>query len=185
MISCLGNMPDVGKALSKHLRQAQSKLVLVGERKNECGGGSYYELHNELGAKLPRPRLDQIGQELRAIYELIQQELVLSAHDVSKGGLAIALAKMSFKNRIGFKVTLPPGSLASNIKLFSESGGFILEVDPAKLRQLEEILDQKQLPYTILGQTQTQPRLQIENCLDLSLDEAHLAFENGLREKLL
>ncbi len=183
MISCLGNLPDVRKVVSRHFRQNQSALVLVGERLDECGGGSYYELYDELGFQLPKPRLDQISQELSAIYDLIQQQLVLAAHDISKGGLAVALAQMSFKNRIGFKVELP-GSLATDKTLFSESSGFILEVEQSKLASVKHLLRQRQLYFALLGQTQMQPWLQIETCLDLSLEEARLAFENGLRGKL-
>ncbi len=184
MMSCLGMLPDVRKVVSRHFRQAQSTLILLGERRDECGGGAYYELYGELGAQLPKPRLEQISQELRTIYALIQQEQILAVQVVAKGGLAVALAKMSFKNRIGFTVALP-GSLPMDKKLFSETGGFILEVEPSKLASVKALLAQRQQPFALLGQTQAPPRLQIETALDLSLEEASLAFENGLREKLL
>jgi len=183
MISCLGNLPDVRKVISKHLLHTQSTLVLIGERRDECGGSAYYALYEELGSQLPKPRLDQIRDELNALYDLIQDELLLSAHDISNGGLAVALAKMSFKNRIGFTVELP-GDLPLDKKLFSESGGFIVEVAPIHRVKVTALLRERNLPFIVLGTTQAQPRLQIANGLDLSLEEASHAFENGLREKL-
>ncbi len=63
----------------------------------------------------------------------IQQGLVLSAHDISEGGVAVALAEMSFKRQIGAKVEIP-GDLSTEKKLFSETGGFVLEVARDKMK---------------------------------------------------
>ena len=46
IITCLGAMADVNKALSYDLKQSNSILLMVGERKDECGGSVYYQLHN-------------------------------------------------------------------------------------------------------------------------------------------
>ncbi len=184
MISCLGSLPDIRKLLSPHFQKPNSLLLLLGERLDECGGSAYYALYNEQGAELPKPRLDTIQKELRALFELIQQGQLLAVRSISKGGLAVALAKMSFKNNIGFKINIP-GPLPSNKKLFSETGGFVLELEPKDLAAIKESLEAQQLPFSILGQTQAQPRLQIDTVLDLNLEQAKLAFENGLREKLL
>jgi phosphoribosylformylglycinamidine synthase II len=184
MISCLGSLPDIRKVISRHFQLSGSLLLLIGERQDECGGSSYYELHEVLGAKLPKPRLEQIGKELQALFDLIQNGLALAAHDISKGGLAVALAKMSFKNNLGFKVEIP-GTLALDKKLFSETGGFILEIKRDHLAAVQALFKKHQLSFSILGETQTLPRLQIENYLDTEIEAAKLAFENGLREKLL
>lgn len=183
MISCLGSLADVSKVISMHLRETQSKLLYLGEQKDECGGSAYYALYQELGKNLPKPRLDFIAEELRALFDLIQEELLLCAHDVSQGGLAVALAKMSFKNKIGVRVN-PHNALPIDKQLFSESGGFILEVAPANLAKVSELLKRRRLPFTLLGETQALPRLQIGASLDLALQDAERAFENGLREKL-
>ncbi len=45
------------KPLRMHFKKPDSSTVLIGERKDECGGSVYYELHDELGANLPKPDL--------------------------------------------------------------------------------------------------------------------------------
>jgi phosphoribosylformylglycinamidine (FGAM) synthase-like enzyme len=183
MISCLGSMPDVSKAISKNLQRKDSSLILVGERRDECGGSVYYDLHGELGAALPKPDFATIGKEIYAVVDAIQQGLVLSAHDISEGGVAVALAEMSFKNCLGVNVTVP-GSLAIDKKLFGETGGFILEVAKDRVTAVKKVFGHYQIPIAVMGQTHVLARLQMDGCVDLAIADARRAWENGLREKI-
>ena len=184
MISCLGNLPDVDKVVTKNLQRRDSVLVLIGERKNECGGSVYYDLFGELGAHLPKPDLKNIAAEIHALTEAIQQGLVLAAHDISEGGVAVAIAEMSFKNAIGVTAMIP-GELAVSKKLFGETGGFILQVAKEKLTALQVIFSHYQIPIFTIGQTIMPPQLKLQDCIDLSITELKRAWENGLREKLV
>ncbi len=184
MISCLGNMPDVGKVISKNFQQKDSLILLVGARKDECGGSVYYDLHGQLGANVPMPDLKTIATEIRAVSAAIQQGLVLSAHDISDGGVACALAEMSFKKFLGVKVEIA-GDLPAEKKLFGESGGFILEVAKDKYSAVKKVFNRFEIPLFELGHTQVLARLQMQNCIDVMISDAKLAWENGLREKLL
>ena len=121
---------------------------------------------------------------MHAMYELIQCGLVLAVHCIAEGGVAVALAEMSFKNLIGVNIHLP-GDLALDKKLFTESGGFILEVVREHLRELRKILLNYQVSMIILGETTTIPRLCMHEVIDLPISEAKDAWENGLRERLL
>jgi phosphoribosylformylglycinamidine synthase II len=184
MISCLGNMHDVSKVVTKNLQRSDSLLVLVGERKDECGGSVYYDLHGELGANVPKPDLTRIAAEIHAINDGIQQGLILSAHDISDGGLAVALAEMSFKNNIGAVLNIS-GDLADEKKLFGETGGFILEIAKDKLATLKKTFAFYQISMEVIGNTQTQSRLEMQSCINLAVSDAKSAWQNGLREKLL
>jgi phosphoribosylformylglycinamidine synthase len=104
MISCVGSLPDISQVVTYDLKRRESTLVLIGERKDECGGSVYYQIHQELGSRIPKPDLSSIAREIHALHTAIQQGLILSAHDISEGGVAVALAEMSFKNKIGVKV---------------------------------------------------------------------------------
>jgi phosphoribosylformylglycinamidine synthase II len=184
MISCVGNLPDVSKVVSKSLQRSNSTLVLIGERLDECGGSVYYDLAGELGANVPKPDLATLGQQVHAVAAAIQQGLVLSAHDISDGGLAVALAEMTFKNAIGVQVEVA-GELAADKKLFGETGGFILEVAPDKISALTKVFARHQITVITLGHTNASARLQIQNLIDVTVAAASQAWENGLREKLL
>ena len=118
------------------------------------------------------------------MYEAIQQELILAAHDISEGGVAVAIAEMSFKNQIGVKIEIP-GELSIEKKLFSETGGFILEVARENLSLCKELFLQHQVSFFVIGETVADARLQMCQCIDVSVQDAKHKWENGLREKLL
>lgn len=184
MISCLGAMADVSKAVTYDFKRAETTLILIGERKDECGGSVYYQLHNELGSHVPKPDLVSFNNEIHAVHTAIQNGLVLSAHDISEGGVAVALAEMSFKNQIGVKVDIP-GDLPNEKKLFSETGGFILEVANDKLKEIRKVFAGAAVPLILLGKTTTEPSLQMNGAINLTIKDAKKAWEDGLRKRLL
>ena len=184
MISCLGAMEDVAHVVTYDLKRPETLIMMVGERKDECGGSVYYQLHGELGANLPKPDLSTFSNEIHAVQSAIEKGLVLSAHDISEGGVAVALAEMSFRNQIGVKVDIP-GTLSTEKKLFGETGGFILEVARDKAKALREIFNQMKADVMVIGETISSTRLIMNEVIDLSITDAKDAFENGLRERLL
>src|SRR2546425_13000634 len=99
------------------------------------GGFEYYEqIHRVVGGIVPRVRLKTEKKILAAIVRTMRSNLALSAHDCSKGGLAVTLSEMAIKSgRVGFKVDLDrlPGKAGRiDEKLFSESPSrFILETE--------------------------------------------------------
>lgn len=184
MISCLGKLPNVEDALSYDFKKAGSLILLIGERKDECGGSVYYQLRNELGSNLPKPDLSTISNELFAVSQLIQRRLAQAAHDISEGGVAVALSEMSFKRSIGVDVTIP-GSLAADKLLFSETGGFVLELSEDNLTSVEEILTRHQVFYQIIGKTTGEEVLKMNSVINIPVNQAKHAWTNGLRERLL
>ncbi|MFO9679653.1 phosphoribosylformylglycinamidine synthase subunit PurL [Legionella pneumophila serogroup 8] len=184
MISCLGTLPDIDFAITFDFKKSDSLLILIGERKDECGGSVYYQLHNQLGSNVPKPDLSLFNREIHAVSSAIQHGLVNAAHDVSEGGVAVALAEMSFKNSLGVAVQIN-GELSADKLLFGETGGFILEIDKQHKAAFDKLVTQYQVPYMVIGHTTEQPILQMNSVINLPVEEARQAWENGLRERLL
>jgi phosphoribosylformylglycinamidine synthase II len=184
IISCIGVMEDYSKAISYDFKQPNSVILLIGERKDECGGSVYYQLYNQIGSQLPKPDLTRISKEILAVLSAIQKGLVRSAHDISEGGVAIALAEMSFRNNIGVNVFIP-GELAEDKKLFSETGGFILEISPNQLSVMEQLLSSYSISYSTLGETTEEPVLRINSVVNLSINEAYSAWQKGLAQRFI
>jgi phosphoribosylformylglycinamidine synthase len=121
------------------------------------------------------------------LHEAIQAGLVRSCHDLSEGGLAVALAEMAFAGDIGADVTeLKASNLSDEALLVSESPTrFILEVTPNHVAALEELFHPG-LPLKRLGQTVAQPRLRIagakgEWLIWAALDQLKEAWQKPLR----
>ncbi|HOL92396.1 MAG TPA: AIR synthase-related protein, partial [Clostridiales bacterium] len=74
-----------------------------------------------------------------------------SAHDVSDGGLAIALAECCMEKELGVKVKLE-SQLRTDAVLFSESQSrFVVSCSPEALAELEQAMVQREVPYRVLG----------------------------------
>ncbi len=183
MISVLGKLEDASKSLTYAFKRENSFLLLIGDRKDECGGSIYYDLHGEIGAAIPTPDLEKLKSAGEAIVQCAEKNLLLACHDISEGGIAAALAEMAIASGIGFSADIP-GNLREDKKIFSESFGFILECIPDQLPQIQKIFLKKSVPVEIIGTTNDSGTITISSCISCSVKEAAEAWYGGLRNKL-
>lgn len=152
------NVIDAGKVVSQEFKQPGSKVVLI---------------------PLPRktdetPDFAAVKKNFKKINQLIQSGKVLASYTVKGGGLAEAITKMSFGNRIGmvFENVMEPE------RLFAPGhGSIVLEVDPAS--DLETLLSE--VDYQVLGYTQAKETITV-NGIDIDLEEALVAWEEPLEK---
>ena len=86
---------------------------------------------------------------------LIQKDLVLSAHDVSSGGLLVSLSEMSIASNLGVKIQKPKKLTNLNEYFFGEDQSrYILEIDKKNLQHVEKILKNNNIYYENIGITQ-------------------------------
>ncbi len=162
LISALGRVPDVRRCVTMDLKEPGNLLFLVGETKAELGGSHYHLITGQAGGQVPQVDLSTAPKIFTKLYEAIQRGLVRSCHDLSEGGLAVAVAEMAFAGGVGADVTKlsESASLPDDVLLFSESPTrFLLEVSPNKAKTLREFFGE--LPLFEIGQTVKTQRLRI------------------------
>jgi len=194
IISCVGRIEDAKKAITMEFKEADSGVYLVGKRKDELGGSAYYNMFNELGKNLPKPNLSEVEKQIWAITDCIEQKLLLSCHDISDGGIAVTLAEMSFggngQNRIGLAVDLDKvlDDLENWRKLFSETGGFVMEIRNTDKDRLTQIFTDHGLEVYKIGKTSKESKFKIKNkdkkLIDLEIDKVSEVWLEGLRSKM-
>jgi phosphoribosylformylglycinamidine synthase len=156
VLGIVGLIGDVRKAVRPGFRAAGDAVVLVGESLDELGGTEYLKTIHGLEAGSP-PMLD-LEQEKRNqefVLEAIEAGLVRSAHDLSEGGLAVALAECAFHSpkKIGCQVDLASG-LRDDALLFGESQSRILMTcRPADLSGLLATAAARGVPAQAIGRT--------------------------------
>jgi phosphoribosylformylglycinamidine synthase len=120
VVAVLGSLPDPGLAIGAGF-VADGEILLLGRTNPGDFGGSEYAkaVHGALGGRPPRldMKLEAALHEL--LFEAARLRLLSSAHDLSDGGLAVALAEAALLGGRGFTVTLPAGE--PHRILFSES----------------------------------------------------------------
>jgi phosphoribosylformylglycinamidine synthase subunit PurL len=119
-VAMVGILPGLENVPVPWFTEVGHRVVLLGEDRDEHGGSAYLRLLH--GVEQGRPPAVDLAAE-RSLAELLRllafEGLARSAHDVSEGGLAMALAEMSFRAGLGARLRLPVTPAA----LFSESQG--------------------------------------------------------------
>ena len=183
IISCLGKIKDVDTAITMSFKKHNSKIFMIGKRKDELGGSLYYSLYDQLGANVPNPDLNEVKNQIYAITDCIDSRLIESCHDISDGGIAIALSEMTFENNIGCSVCIP-GELSTEKLLFSETGGFIIEVEDSNTDSVNKIFDKYNVSLELIGETSEDQKLIINDAINVEVEEMEDLWTNGLRDKV-
>ncbi len=151
LISALGQVDDVAKCVTMDLKQAGNLLYQVGTTKNELGGSHFALVNNLTGGQVPVVDFDVARQTFEAIHRSIQAGCIVSCHDLSEGGLAVAAAEMAFAGGLGASIDLDQvspglasdrnGTIPTVVLLFAESNSrFLCEVPPHCAARFEELL---------------------------------------------
>ena len=168
-------------------------LVIVGDTKNELGGSEYFEyIHKFIGGKCPVVTFDESKKNMQSILEIIENKLVKSVHDCSKGGLAVAVSELCMTNNIGCSVFLdkvPGESLPVDKTLFSESHSrYLLSVEKNNLDNLKTILEKNHTSFEIIGNFGGNSILfsnDSKPVVDLMVDKTQKTWLNSLEELIM
>ena len=140
LITCIGVIPDIRKAVTSDFKREGNHLYLVGDTKREMGGSLFYKFKKLDGGIIPDVNLEKAKRIFSKMIEVIDLGLIRSCHDCSEGGLAVAVTESCFGGNIGAEIYLKniQTDLTQDYQLlFSESNSrFLVEViDPATFEQ--------------------------------------------------
>lgn len=183
VIGMVGIIDDLNKIILPAWQKIENFIFMVGPWEAQLGGSFY--LFRFLGKQRgPLPLLDlKIHQKLTEfMLEGKKSDLFLSAHDISEGGLAVALSECSLTKFIGASIKIPAGR--PDYLLFSEGQGrILLEVLPHKEKEIRQLAENYSLPLFFLGKTGGE-RLIIKQeekvIIDLGIEELDNAYEEAI-----
>jgi phosphoribosylformylglycinamidine synthase len=144
LISALGLIDDIGRAVTMDLKAAGNLVYVLGQAQGRLGGSHLgllglpeYAAAIE-GGEVPGPAAEA-PRLYRALHAAMRAGLVRACHDVSEGGLAVAAAEMCIGGRLGMRLAVEgTDPLAA---LFGETNGTLLaEVRPEDAPQFEAAL---------------------------------------------
>lgn len=177
LISAVGIVPDVRQTATMDLKTSDNLLYVIGETYDELGGSHFYQIHQRTGGTVPQPN-HRAPAIMKAVHQAIRAGIVQACHDLSEGGMAVALAEMCIAGRLGAAIELPEGVSPTKL-LFSESQArFVLEIAPEHEAALQDLL--VNIPYDYLGTVNNTGRLAIQSgsavVLDLPVDQLEAAW---------
>ncbi|TML89994.1 MAG: phosphoribosylformylglycinamidine synthase subunit PurL [Actinobacteria bacterium] len=154
-----------------------TSLVLLGETRPELGGSAWaWQLHDHHGGVPPTLDLERHRALLELVRALVVERRLAGVHDVSDGGLGVALAEMAVRSGVGFKVT----GVADHLSLFSESPSRVVTcVEGAEVAAVTSRAVAAGISVTEIGRAHGD-RLVIEGLVDISLADATSAWRDAL-----
>ena len=121
----------------------------------------------------PPPEINLVNEKNNglAVLKLIKENLVLSAHDISTGGILVALAEMSIASGLGLKI-FKPKKLTNSIEYFfgEDQGRYLLEVSNNNLKKMENLLKKNNIFFEIIAEVQNDT-FEIDKTLKLTVED--------------
>ena len=184
MIGMVGLMENIEHRTAQGFAQDGDVIILLGETLEEIGGSEYLQvIHGKVQGDAPELNLIREKAIQAFCRESIATGVVRSAHDVSEGGIAIALAECCITGPEPRGATLRlEGAMRPDVHLFSESQSrIILSVPAIHARRILDRAAAVGLPATRLG-TVGGSRLVIEGMIDIPVTELNRLWRNGFQQ---
>jgi phosphoribosylformylglycinamidine synthase len=203
VLGVVGLVEHADRVVRRPFRQDGDAVVLLGGGRRELGGSEYlFELHGLVRGTPPALDLGQEAALQTLLVALADQRLMVSAHDLAEGGVAVALAECCFDSGTGAEVRIPsatddaaespadarwPAAFADVLALFGESASRVIV--SAAPEQVDALLARARgagVPAAIIGRTGgDRVRLSIDDRLviDELRDELAQIWEHAIEDR--
>ncbi len=192
-IGMIGLIEDITKVVSSDFKNEEDAIIFlsVGDDSDGLGGSEYlYQRTGQVMGQAPLCDLTKQAALVQTLIELADKRLLNSAHDVSEGGLAVALAECCFaqgtERPMGAKIQNPllfkegAGGGRKDGLLFGEcQGNVILSVDPSNMNAVLEICNAHGMNAAVAGEVKGSS-LVIDDMIDESVSELFSIYSTAL-----
>jgi phosphoribosylformylglycinamidine synthase len=176
VITAVAHVPDANVVVTPDLKHAGNVVVQIGVTATEFGGSHFAKVsRSSAGGPVPAPD-PAAPQRYRRLHAALRTGRIAACHDISEGGLAVALAEMAIAGRLGLSVTDLPGPDTVSA-LFSESTGrFVCEI---AVGDVEWLAGQLGEPVTAVGTVVDEPTFTLPGIASLPLQALIDAFSGA------
>ncbi len=184
VLAC-GLIEDVRQSITMDLKDEGNIVFLVGDTKDEMGGSEYYHLNQGDGGDVPSVDVEALDTAMEDILACMDKRLVKSCHDISTGGLAVALAEMCIAGDMGIRVDVDT-SLRADVLLFSESNTrWLVEVAPNKAEKFMAHCTTPVRMMGIVGRKKIRIAINGKERLDVDVRNARNIWKKTLGNKMV
>ena len=165
IISSVGNVTDIKKAVKPALKQAPNAQIIHIDFSTDTfklGGSSFSQILNKVGKEAPTVQDSEYFRDcFNFVQDLVEDGKILAGHDISEGGMITALMEMCFPNNgIGMNIDLSEFAEEDIIKvLFSENAGVIVQVED--FYTFQEKAEQQGILYQVIGASNDEAKLNL------------------------
>ncbi|MEZ5054902.1 MAG: phosphoribosylformylglycinamidine synthase subunit PurL [Chitinophagales bacterium] len=151
-IGMLGLIDNVDDAMTLPFKKEGDIIYLIGTCRNDISSSEYLVHHHKVElSPAPHFDLEEEATIQNAVTNLIQNKLIASAHDISEGGLFIAVLESAMAGNLGFEINTNP-EIRKDAYLFGEGQSrVIVSVDANKQTHFEQFILKNNIPYSLIG----------------------------------
>ena len=156
VIGGVGLIKKLLKPLSPNFKKENSSIILIGKTFGHIEQSCFLkEVYSIEDGSPPEVNLINEKNNGEAVLNLINNDLVLAAHDVSSGGLITSLFEMTLGTSLGVKIEKPK-KLENILKYFfgEDQSRYVLEIESKYLIKVEKFLNESSIFYEKIGRTQ-------------------------------
>ena len=174
VIGGVGLIKSLDKIQNHKLKKIDSQIIIIGKTFGHLGQSVFLnELYNLYDGMPPEVNLLNEKNNGEIVLKLINSNLLNSVHDVSTGGIILALAEMSISSQIGIKIHNPNKSSNKSEYFFGEDQSrYIIEVDMDNYTKVEKILKDNNIYFENIGITQKE-NFELDKDLKISVKELY------------
>ena len=169
VIGGVGLIKKLSKPIDHSFKDENNTLLLIGRTFGHLEQSCFLRENYSIEDGMP-PEINLLNEKNNGenVLKLINDNLVLSSHDISNGGLILALSEMALKSSFGAKIHKPK-KLTNLFQYFfgEDQARYILEIDENNLSKTEKILNNNNIYHENIGFTQ-KTYLEIEGELKIS-----------------
>ncbi len=182
VVGVLGVFDDVTRRTPSAFQAEGEVLLMLGKTRDEFGGSVWaWNAHRHLGGSPPAADLAAEQMLAEVLVAGSRDGMLSSAHDLSEGGLAVALVESCLQGHRGARVVLPEGT-DPFVALFSESAGrALVSVPRSEELRFTDMCEARGLAWARLGAVGAEDgALEVQDVLSVPLDELRAAYEDTL-----
>ena len=156
VIGGVGLINKLNNPIHHQFKNENNLIILVGKTFGHLEQSAFLEeIYSNTDGLPPEVNLANEKNNGECVLEIINKKLAKSVHDISSGGLVVALAEMSMGTDYGVKIDKPK-KLTNSIKYFfgEDQSRYIVEVEKNNLQKTQKILKKNNIFYEIIGITQ-------------------------------
>jgi phosphoribosylformylglycinamidine synthase len=148
----VGLLEDVSQHVRIPFRRAGDLIALLGETRDELGASEFLRsVHGRDEGPCPEINLDAERRLIDLLVRLAEERRLASAHDVSDGGLAVALTECAMESGLGVEIRLEPGLRPSALLFGETTGRAVITFSVEEESAVRSSAEAARIPFSVIG----------------------------------
>jgi len=180
-IGMVGLLDSVNDKMTMYFKNAGDEIYIIGHVKNDIGSSEYvHKIVGEEFSSAPYFNLDEEYDMQQLVLKLIENNAIVSAHDISEGGLIVTLLESSFNKNLGFSVSHENKEIRKDAFWFGEAQGRVVVSVNEKMKvDFEKLINQSNVPVTKIGNV-NEGSINVDSQTWGSVAEWKMVYDNAI-----